>query len=89
MFQDWMRPRFTKIVEDATGRNGTSFLLAGRARSRPTVGTAVVAFTGERDLMTRDKLGTLLDSLAFRKTNSSSQTSPRRHSSIDNYPPSG
>jgi len=25
MFQDWMRPRFTEIVEDATGRRVTAF----------------------------------------------------------------
>ena len=25
MFQDWMRPRFTKIVEDATGRRVAAF----------------------------------------------------------------
>jgi uncharacterized protein YbcI len=25
MFQDWMRPRFTEIVEDATGRNVKAF----------------------------------------------------------------
>ena len=25
MFQDWMRPRFTEIVEDATGRRVAAF----------------------------------------------------------------
>jgi len=25
MFQDWMRPRFTEIVEDATGRRVGAF----------------------------------------------------------------
>ena len=25
MFQDWMRPRFTEIVEDATGRRAAAF----------------------------------------------------------------
>ena len=25
MFQDWMRPRFTEIVEDATGRSVAAF----------------------------------------------------------------
>jgi hypothetical protein len=25
MFQDWMRPRFTEIVEDATGRKVAAF----------------------------------------------------------------
>ena len=34
MFQDWMRPRFTEIVEDATGQQGRGVLLAGLARPR-------------------------------------------------------
>jgi uncharacterized protein YbcI len=51
MFQDWMRPRFTEIVEDATGRRVAAFfsqvshdpdmalevfVLDGRDRGRPS-----------------------------------------------------
>ena len=34
MFQDWMRPRFTEIVEDATGRRVAAFFC--RSRTTPT-----------------------------------------------------
>ena len=34
MFQDWMRPRFTEIVEDATGRRVAAFF--SQVRATPT-----------------------------------------------------
>ena len=34
MFQDWMRPRFTEIVEDATGRRVAAFF--SEVRTTPT-----------------------------------------------------
>ena len=47
MFQDWMRPRFTEIVEDATGAGWR--LSSRRSRTTPTWRSSLSARTGRSE----------------------------------------